>query len=197
MNKFRISLLTIGILLCVSSYAFKGEGREETRVFNGFATSKETLKLIYQSNTSENILLQISDSEGRILLTKKFKNTSAFNLPVRFEEIFTSEYNINLKIDDEWIKETVRVDVFDSVIDQGALEVGFENGKVDLQSNTVSEENVTVKITDKEGHLLYRDDLGMTERFKRTYDLSQLKGEEILLSAFVKNQLILEESFQL
>ncbi|MEM7550080.1 MAG: hypothetical protein AAF363_10405 [Bacteroidota bacterium] len=195
MKKIRITLLTISTLLCISSYAFKEEGKEATRSFNGFATGEASLKLIYQSSEIENVLLEITDDENRILLTKRFKSTNGFNLPIKFREIATDEYNISLKTSGEVMKETVNVEDFRPSIGRDAFSIEMQNGKVALRSELLSNERTIIKISNAQGRLLHTDKLDMNQLFKRTYDLNQLHGEEVVFSAYVQDKLILQENF--
>lgn len=171
----KITLLLAGVL--VSAFAFAGRPGESPKSVSGMAVVKSnatSYKLIYKSEFASDVKVQIFDQKNALVFSETIRKSNGFARPYNFESLAEGEYTIRINNGSSWLTETV--DYRAGRVEKLAHLVPLKDGRYLLTVAGKGEDELTVRIFDKEGETIYSKINKVEGDFGQIYNLGHLSG---------------------
>ena len=136
----------------------------------------EVFKVIYKSETSGKVKVNVYDAKNERVYTEGFNDTNGFILPLNFGKIGYGEYTF--EIVDASGKRTEKV-VFEAAKSVGNIRIAkldAEQGKFLVAVSSLKNEKITVRIFDNYNNLLHNEVRSISGDFAQVYTVKNLTG---------------------
>ncbi len=171
----KITLLFACVL--VSAFAWAGRRDENPKGTSGMAVVKSnatSYKLIYKSELASNVKIQIFDQGNLLVFSETIRKSSGFVRPYNFEGLSEGEYTIRIDNGSNWLTETV--DYHAGRIEKLAHLVPLHDGRYLLTVAGKGQDQLSIRIFDKEGEAIYSALNKVEGDFGQIYNLSHMSG---------------------
>jgi hypothetical protein len=170
------SLFFAALVMLTSAVAFAG--KDEPRR-TGMAVvpvkGSETFKVIYKSESTGKVKLNIYNVSGKLILTESFSGTNGFIIPVNFSGLQPGEYTIEL-IDATGKKSEKITLLAKEVKSMGNVHVSrltAETGKFLLSvANTTPGARINVRIYDAQHNLIHSESKSVKGDYAQVYKVN-------------------------
>lgn len=170
------SLLFVALVM-VTSVAFAGKD-EPRRTGMAIVPVKnsETFKVIYKSEATGKVKLNIYNASGKVILTESFSGTNGFIVPVNFSGLSVGEYTI--EIIDSTGKKSEKISLGKrSASIVHVSKIGAEAGKFLLSvANTTPGEQINVRIFDANNNLIHSETKSVKTDYAQVYKLAAVSS---------------------
>lgn len=173
MKKFTLLLACV----LVSAFAWAGRRDENPKSTSGMAVVKSnamSYKLIYKSELASDVKVQIFDQGNALVFSETIRKSSGFMRPYNFESLSEGEYTIRIDNGSNWLAETVNYRT--GRIEKLAHLVPLSDGRYLLTVAGKGQDQLNIRIFDKEGEAIYSALNKVDGDFGQIYNLGQMSG---------------------
>lgn len=166
MKKLFISAL----LISASILSFAKGNEKKVKLISDFNSG--SVAVLYTEKSAANVLVKISDQDGKLIQTDRIKSKEGFHRPYDVSKLDKGLYTVEVLENGDLIHES------SLLIDNSKSAVrNLGHDRFQLTFAEKGCQRVAVGIMDSQGNLVHKESVNTTDGFSKVYDLSRLSGE--------------------